>query len=181
MSNLKNNFGKWASDYHKKITDRPQKNKLMEKQIEFTWADIWLLQSIAVASQNNPASLKDVIAVGDAINHAIFTFTELQCGLAKLSSAEYIEYDNNEKSFALDKTFLSEYTRITQRYKSSRKKRDILEAHFHAISWTAKYDPNKSNPEWLFPFITHEGYEKSIKAYKSSFWKEYNNLPKNGG
>ena len=154
---------------------------MTEKQIEFTWADIWLLQSIAVASQSNPASLKDIIAVGDALNHAIFTFTEIQCGLAKLISAEYIEYENGREVFVLKKSFLDEYTRITKRYKSPHKKRDILEAHFHSTSWTSRYDPNKPDPQWVFPFITHESFEKSVKAYKSSFWKEYRNLPKGGG
>ena len=53
----------------------------MEK---LTSSDAWILQSIAIASFDKEASLEDVIATGDYINHAIFTAGELQKGILKL-------------------------------------------------------------------------------------------------
>ena len=57
----------------------------------FRWSDAWVLLSVVCAaeqSQNRDfARIEDVIACGDAINHAIFNYDELNGGLNRLTDA----------------------------------------------------------------------------------------------
>jgi hypothetical protein len=59
--------------------------------IHFTWANAWLFQSIASAASQREASLREIVSIGDALNHAIFTNAELDGGLARLFAADLIE------------------------------------------------------------------------------------------
>jgi hypothetical protein len=70
--------------------DEPQPASL--SGIPFRWSDAWLLLSIAWASRGGTAAaaLDEVIAAGDALNHAIFTFEEVDGGVARLSVADLI-------------------------------------------------------------------------------------------
>ena len=60
------------------------------KSPQFTWSDAWLLLSVALAAERGRATLKDVIAAGDAVNHAIFTLAELRRGFAKFIAAGHV-------------------------------------------------------------------------------------------
>jgi hypothetical protein len=51
----------------------------------FLWSDAWLLLSLIYARE--PADRDHLRAVGDFINHAIFTDEELDSGLARLLQA----------------------------------------------------------------------------------------------
>ncbi len=41
--------------------------------IPFIWSDAWVLLSVGLAGRVRPATLTDVVAMGDAINHAILS------------------------------------------------------------------------------------------------------------
>ena len=41
----------------------------------------WIFLSIAVASENNPASYREIAMIGDGINHAVPTEKELQTSI----------------------------------------------------------------------------------------------------
>jgi len=56
----------------------------------FTWADAWVLASVAVGGGLKGCELKDVIAAGVLINHAIFDGDELRSGITKLANAGYV-------------------------------------------------------------------------------------------
>jgi hypothetical protein len=58
---------------------------------DFRWTDPWLLLAVAFASREGPASLAGVLAMGDGINHAIFTHAELDRGLVRLIAAGLVE------------------------------------------------------------------------------------------
>lgn len=58
--------------------------------IPFTSTDIWLLLSIALAEDQPPVRLKDVLFVGDALHKAVFTPQELRRGLSKLTRASFV-------------------------------------------------------------------------------------------
>ena len=61
-----------------------------ENKGTFTWADAWVLASVAVGGGLKGCELKDVIAAGDLINRAIFSGDELRSGLTKLVNAGYV-------------------------------------------------------------------------------------------
>ncbi len=61
---------------------------------QYRWTDGWLLAAIALASGNRPALLWEIIAAGDALNHAIFTDEEIESGLARLTQGGWITERN---------------------------------------------------------------------------------------
>jgi hypothetical protein len=135
-------------------------------QIEFLWSDAWLLQAIALAAEKAPASLKDVIATGDAINHAIFTYTELQTGLAKLLAAGYIEHEYDR--FRLSPTFVAEYVRLSKS-RGIRGQYQAIEKYLQATPWHPGYDPNKLEQNWLYAGVTQEDFDKAVQEYSGNF------------
>lgn len=56
----------------------------------YLWSDAWLFQAITIASHEKPASLTDILAVADGVNHAMPTDDELHGALARLSSGGLI-------------------------------------------------------------------------------------------
>jgi hypothetical protein len=70
----------------------------MTGPIPFTSSDAWLLLAVAVAAGDRDAPLVSVIAVGDGINHAIFTPQELRRGTAKLLAGAFIRYQSGRYS-----------------------------------------------------------------------------------
>lgn len=77
---------------------------------QFSSSDVWLLQAIGMAGQTAPASLSDIIAAGDYINHAIFTWEELQTVLSRLLAAKLIETQGT--GLMLSQAFADEYDRL---------------------------------------------------------------------
>ncbi len=53
--------------------------------------DIWLLQAIVSGDRGSGASLRDIVATGDGLNHAIFNDEELESGFARLTAGGLIE------------------------------------------------------------------------------------------
>jgi len=52
-------------------------------------SDLWLLLSVILSG--NGSTLRNIISVGDLMNHAIFTVDEINCGLSKLELNGYLE------------------------------------------------------------------------------------------
>jgi hypothetical protein len=67
----------------------------------FTYSDAWFLTSLIL--NNKWSSLDQVIATGDAINHAIFTKSEVNTALSVLIYLDYIEMDNFKQMRATNK------------------------------------------------------------------------------
>lgn len=60
----------------------------------YLWSDAWLLQSIVLASGNGPATLAQVIAAADAVNHALPTADEVHGGLVRLTAGGFVAETN---------------------------------------------------------------------------------------
>jgi Mn-dependent DtxR family transcriptional regulator len=68
-------------------------------RIKYTWSDSWLLLAIYGATlSNKTAKLSDIIAIGDYINHAIFTTSELNGGLSRLHRGKLIKISKDKYS-----------------------------------------------------------------------------------
>lgn len=63
----------------------------MSSSPEYYPSDAWLLHTILLASGPDGATLKDMIAVGDVLNHAIFTANELNAGLERLIRGGWVK------------------------------------------------------------------------------------------
>jgi hypothetical protein len=65
---------------------------MKDNAVTYVWSDAWLLLAILYASrEEGGASLKQVTAAGDSINHAIFTADELEGGLSRLSAGGFVK------------------------------------------------------------------------------------------
>ena len=72
------------------------------KDKKYNCSDAWLLLTIIYASSGETqATLERIIAIGDAINHAVFNRDELESGLARLTAGGYIKERNGIFSVAL--------------------------------------------------------------------------------
>lgn len=58
--------------------------------MEYLWSDAWLLQAIALATHRGPATLAQIIAAADAVNHALPTFDELHGGFVRLTAGGFV-------------------------------------------------------------------------------------------
>jgi hypothetical protein len=65
-------------------------------RVDLGSADIWLLQAVLCTANEARATwvaLRDVIAMGDALNHSIFTLSELRGGAGRLRAAGLVELE----------------------------------------------------------------------------------------
>jgi hypothetical protein len=68
----------------------------MNQSSRSPWAytDTWFLLSVLMTSKDGQSvSLKEVVACGDIINHAIFTFREFRDSITRLRNAGMLEFD----------------------------------------------------------------------------------------
>ncbi len=63
----------------------------------FEWSDVWLMMALkSVDGSANGTALFNVMACGDALNHAGFTRSELRGGFNRLEAAGYISVEGSE-------------------------------------------------------------------------------------
>ena len=78
----------------------------------YLWSDAWLLLAILYASREaGGASLDQVKAAGDYIEHAVFTEDELGGGLSRLSAGGFIE--ERKGLFSVTNKVLKAYKKTT--------------------------------------------------------------------
>lgn len=134
---------------------------------QFTWSDAWLLFAVALAATSGKVTLKEVIACGDSINHAIFTPPELRRGFAKLIACGHVTQrgENFEVSAEVG-DMLALAGRISMR---------TLQKQFEAFLSAAPYpagDPRAEDPEWPFPALTDAMVARAVKAYHRDFRRQ---------
>jgi|GEM_PF-2630603 hypothetical protein len=128
---------------------------------KFTSSDVWILHTIAYASAHKPASLQDIITVGDFLEHAIFNYGELQNGLHNLFQAGYIS--QVDKCYVLTEFGKNKLIHIKKRTVMS--ERDEISKKLGVSSRT----PPQSSPEYdplLNPvFFTISEFKIAYKKY----------------
>lgn len=77
----------------------------METNQNFEPSDGWLFATLKIL-ENGPLKLKHIISIGDTLNHAIFTLDEINEGLSRLESEQFIQirkgkvyFTNKAKAF----------------------------------------------------------------------------------
>lgn len=70
--------------------------------IPFVKSDAWLFMAVAAGDRGAGATLKDVIAAGDFINHSIFSLGELRRGFARLTAGGYVREEAGQFSLTAD-------------------------------------------------------------------------------
>jgi len=67
----------------------------------------WVFLAIALASEKEPASIKQIAEIADGINHAVPTQKELKSSIGWLINSAYIKEQNSK--YSLTKTGIIEY------------------------------------------------------------------------
>jgi len=135
----------------------------MNKPLKFQYADPWLLLSILFACENGKSSLSDVICCGDFINHAIFSFEELQGGFSRLISSGYI-FEENDQYYPTDKIAIP-YSKFAKKVKSVYKRLDFIRLELKAPGWSEDYNPSKANMGCSYKGINQEILTKAYNVY----------------
>jgi hypothetical protein len=142
--------------------------------MEYTWADAWLLQSIARASLQSSATLADIIRTGDALNHAIFTAGELQQGLGKLLSDGLIRHESG--CFSVGDRHAPLLRDILDRRQSPAKEMDAIGKLLNAPPYDARYRPPAFERGSATMIFSMDDYDRVCAAYRRDFQERYRTL-----
>ena len=90
---------------------------MLEKKEFFCLSDGWLLSTLLIIRKGK-LQLKDILTIGNILNHAFFTLEEVNNGLSRLESENYIELKDGKFNFKKraglkngGKTLCEHYTR----------------------------------------------------------------------
>ncbi|HJU86425.1 MAG TPA: hypothetical protein VJ788_03535 [Gemmatimonadota bacterium] len=119
--------------------------------MQFLWSDAWLLQAIAVAARSEPATLAEVLAAADAVNHALPTDEELHGGLARLTGEGFVE--EIEDRFRLTSRVPLEI-RSTIVESGWKRGRDAASALLNAEAWTPRTNVGDPRNNLTYPGLT---------------------------
>jgi hypothetical protein len=148
----------------------------MMNQSAYTHADAWLLQAILYASQDQRATLKDIIAMGDAINHAIFAPGELQQGLVRLLSGNWIARDDN--NYLLTESAITKLTPLLHSGEPVLKVREQIAEIIGASPWSPEEPLPEFDPDLLPKLFSIKDFKRALKRYQKEFWKIYREIEK---
>jgi hypothetical protein len=135
-----------------------------EAEIIYHASDAWLLLSVIFAAGADQASLERIIAVGDWINHAIFTEEEMAGGLSRLSRGGYIEEINGlfrPTSIALEK-----YNEILKKKKGLLKQMELLREFIGARPWGFDEPASRAESKHNYTGLTKERFAEAVKNYQ---------------
>lgn len=130
---------------------------------EFSGPDSWLLLATGLAARNRGARLVEIIAAGDAVNHAIFTPAELRRGFAKLIAAGYLRVEGGR--FFLVESAREAVDRATERG-FARAWGPIT--RFLGVPSGSWDPPNFEDPDWRYPDLSDEAYNAAVREYTSA-------------
>jgi hypothetical protein len=135
---------------------------------KFLWSDAWLVMAICYAGpRGSVASLESIIGVGDGINHAIFTLSELNGGLSRLQRAGLITVCENGFSM----TPAGEKLVIPSSKKSVGllKRMENICKQLGAEDWKPGTNPHAAgDPESDVNYVDDAMFDAAYKAYKNS-------------
>lgn len=142
--------------------------EMNRKQFQFVASDAWLLLAI-LAAGDDVANLEEIVAAGDAINHAIFTEDEMESGLYRLSGGGYIEESNG--SFKPSSSAADKYRVINAKVKAPLRQMDLVSDFIGANPWEfGKAFPRPEN-RFHYPGFTRGKFAQALRKYQRNSFK----------
>ena len=133
--------------------------------IQFSWADAWILLSIIYASHKSGlATLRDIIAVADGIQHAVLNYGEADVGLARLIEAGHVVCDGAD--FRATEGVLSAYEAFSKRAPGVREQEREMERFLGAEPWSPSYRPLADSSERA---VSRQAFDAAVKSYIGQF------------
>jgi hypothetical protein len=147
---------------------------LSEEPLQYEASDAWLLQAIIYAAGDQEADLHSIVAAGDGINHAIFTYDEMESGLYRLSRGGYIEEVAGK--FKPSKVTLEKYRVMCKKTRGILKERDLLSEFLDAKPWVFGVPFPRPENRYKYPGMTVERFDEAVDQYQREARKIINKL-----
>ena len=128
------------------------------------WSDAWVLLASIYTGREKPASLEEVIAAADFINHAIVTFEEMEGALARLTADDFLHFSEG-------RLLPTEKTLVFYRGIAKPRRRVVLadlrdlEGFIGARAWSADQNPRAPDAVVSFPALTQAAFAAAVESY----------------
>jgi hypothetical protein len=132
-----------------------------ESELKFDWYDAWILAAVVWATEEDaPVPLWRLIGTADALNKAIVSRSELECGIRRLVSAGLV--------CAVPNGFKA--TPRALALKAPGPPMEIVSKAIGAEEWS----PHSEMPQTgETKYISVDAYNKALKKYRKDFWTLY--------
>ena len=129
--------------------------------ITFTSTDTWVMLSLLFNQATGGATLRDLIATADYMNHAILTYDELAGSLVRLMQAGYV--DKQAARFCATPVIRSYYAKVTRPRRSINKDWQDVERFLQTTAVT-EAAPRRAPSR----VVARAAYERAVRAYLSA-------------
>lgn len=129
--------------------------------LKFDWYDAWILAAVVWASEGDGSvPLWRLIGTADALNKAIVSRGELECGMGRLVNAGLIcvapdGFKATPRALAL---------------KGPGWPMEIVSKAIGAKEWSPQSEMPQTQEA---KYVSVDAYEKALKKYRKEFWKLY--------
>jgi hypothetical protein len=129
----------------------------------YLWSDAWLFQAIVIASHDRAASVTDIIAVADAVNHALPTDDELHGAFVRLSAGGLIREvaERFQVSEAVPSSVKASV--VGRGWKAGR---DAASEFLSAEPWTPETNVRDPRNHVKYPGLTTERIQTADREYR---------------
>ena len=134
----------------------------MATQAEFLWSDAWLLAALLWAKRaEGEVPLHKLVAYGDALNHAVFNFDEIESGLARLTAAGLVA--ETDGLFVLVGEAVQWFEQIQPEKLSTREMLDQVAAKLSAEPYRPGRDPRNN---LRYRGMSKSRYDDAVAGYQ---------------
>ncbi|SRR6266496_828773 len=135
-------------------------------QLRFLASDAWLLLAIVIAAGNTTADFKEIIAVGDDLNHSIFTRDEFESGLYRLVNGGYIEEVDGD--FKPTTTTSEAHKEIAKQARGFHKQMEAFRELIDAPPWeVGKVNLSVGN-KFKYPGFKENSFQEAVAYYQGN-------------
>jgi hypothetical protein len=139
----------------------------------FLHSDGWLLLSVIYAAQAaTSATLTDIIAAADYINHAIITRGELETGFSRLIAAGYVKQCPD--GFCVSEAVKSFWQATGSKHRQALKAWDSVAEFIGAPDWAPGPLPDTSEEH----YVTSRDYAAAVESYQHRMRKAMRRVTK---
>lgn len=143
------------------------------------WTDAWLLLAIYQSSQRGPATLRNIIADADQMNHAVLNYEEVSSGLVRLDASGLIHVTDIASDIVCSRKSAEIISTLIARTKNAIDLLKKLEIAIGAEPWVpAEPLPHPANT-LLYAGLTHEIYDNAVSEYLDTMKEQV--TPKSSG
>jgi hypothetical protein len=129
-----------------------------------------------MASHEAPATLAELIAAMDEVQHALPVDRELHGAFSRLTAAGYLR-EVDARFVVTDRVPLDTVQRI--RVGSAEERRAVAAAFLRAEAWTSASREDPAN-DVVYPGLTAERLQRADREYRRRFHAEYRRLRNQG-